>query len=406
MKRQSYLSAAILVAVFVFLGIGTVVLAESFSDGYAEAKANVTTPDTRIYIHDEDGSADAYAEALIGAPPSTTSQPDSNPQTAETDPSIGEASATSTASATNNSRADDDADAGIGNNSQGTATAVSSAVATDNSYSGNETVAVIDFNGIGTVDAASTAVASDNSEAGNYTTAIIEGSGVFYWVDESQPQDFGGYASGTAVAAGTATAAQNSYAGNMVLAGISQGSGNAYAEATATATNGSWAGSMIQVAVGNYGPGNIASASGWTEADNNSRAGVISGVGMSPHGLCGEFTSYGIAWADNAGESLGVSLISTENLEGDFLYGDVSFSANTYAYQPGVYFDADGGAGGVAIAIVYVESLNKATTLTFTYGIGGDAAALAVINGNEILVDALVDQGILDEFNVPGFGRG
>jgi hypothetical protein len=91
-------------------------------------------------------------------------------------------------------------------------------------------------------------------------------------------------------------------------------------------------------------------------------------------------------------------------LEEDFRFDGVTLSPTIYTYQPGVYFDVDGGAGGVAIAIVYVESLNKATTLTFTYGIGGDAAALAVINGNQIQVEALVEDGILDDFNVPGFG--
>lgn len=406
MKRHSFMSAAVIVVLFGLLSVGTAVLADVYTDGYAEAAAKVTTPDTKVAIHDESGSADAYAQAKIGNPGQTSPPPGTfSPFTSEFDSSSGVASATTTAKASGNSRADDEAYADIDYNSTGTAIAVSSAVAIDNSYSGNETEAIITNYGTGTAEATSSAVATGNSEAGNLTMAVIDGDNDMFTPD-SPPQQINGFhstASGTVTAVADAVATDNSYAGNLVMSGIMGGEGSAYAEASAVANNGSWAGSVTQALVGNYGPGNIAAANSWAEADNNSRAGVISAVGIMPEGFSGEFTTYGFAKADGNGEALGLSVIGTDGTEEDFRYGDVSFSPVVAAYQPGVFFDVAGGAEGFAFAIVYVESLNKATTLTFTYGLGGDAAAMAVINENEILVDALVGQGILDEFDVPGF---
>jgi hypothetical protein len=408
MKRYSFMSAAIVVILFGLLSVGTAVLADFYIDGYAEAAAKVTTPDTKIAIHDESGSADAYAQAKIGNPSQTSPPPTFTFSTSETDSSSGQASATTTARATGNSRADDEAYADIDYNSTGTATAVSSAVAIDNSYSGNETEAIITNYATGTATATSTATATGSSQAGNYTTAIINGAGDMF-VPDSLPQVVNGFhstATGTATAIADATATNNSSAGNMVMAGIMEGEGSAYAEASAVANNGSWAGSITQALVGNYGPGNIASANSWSTADNNSRAGVISVVGILPEGMSGEFTTHGFAMADGGGESLGLSAIGTDSSEEEFFYGDISFSPVVSVYQPGLFVDVAGGAEGFAFAIVYVESLTKATTLTFTYGLGGDAAAMAVINGTEILVDAMVGQDILDEFDVPGFGIG
>jgi hypothetical protein len=404
MKRHSVISAAVIMVLLGLLSVGTAVLAVGYTDGYAEASAEVTTPDTQVVIHDKSGSADAYAEAKIGTPEPSSPPPDIfGPLSIVIDDSSGNASSSSKATAVGNSRADDDAFAVIENNSSGQTTAVSESVAIDNSYAGNETDASLDNYATGTAAATSSATATGYSEAGNDVWALIDGAGEMF-DSESEPQDFGGgYASGIATAGAEATASNNSHAGNMVVAGIDAGTGQAYAEASATATSGSQAGSITQAIIGNYGPGNVASANSWVTADDNSRAGVISAVGIMPEGYSGDFTSYGIAMADGDGESLGISIITTGDTGEEFGYGDIVFTPAVSAYSPGVFIDVAGGTGGVAFAIVYVESLNKATTLTFTYGVGGDAAALAVIDGTEIMVDAVVGQGILDEFKVPGF---
>ena len=404
MKRHSVISAAVIMALLGLLSVSTAVLAVGYTDGYAEASAEVTTPDTQVVMHDESGSADAYAEARIGTPEPGWPPPDTfGPLGIVIDDSSGNASSSSTATAVGNSRADDEASAVIENNSSGQATAVSESVAIDNSYAGNETDASLDNYATGTAVAASSATATGYSEAGNDVWALIDGAGEMF-APESEPQDFGGgYASGIAMAGAVAEASNNSYAGNMVMAGVMSGEGMAYAEAASSATNHSWAGSITQALVGNFGPGNSASANSWATADNNSRAGVVSAVGIMPEGSSGQFTTYGISMADNYGEALSVSLIVTSETEEGVFFGIPELSETTYTYQPGFYFDVDGGAGGVAFAIVYVESADKATTLTFTYGLGGDAVASAIVDGGQISVGAMVADGLLDDFVVPGF---